>query len=99
MSFPQILIDEDDLKIFEALKTRPDLKNCVLEMIDITEDTMQKLDRGDDAEEAVVETIQKAGNVLLKDWAQRKAEKAEQEARLQSDNREHVKKKSDGKRH
>lgn len=48
MSFPQILADTDDLKILEALKTRPDLKICVLEMIDITEYTIQKLDRGDD---------------------------------------------------
>ena len=98
MSFPQTM-DNDDQKIFEALKARPDLKACFLEMINITEDTMEQLNRGDDAEEAVVETIQKAGNILLQDWAQRKAEKAEQEVRLQSENRVHIKKKSDGKQH
>ena len=46
----------DEERILNALRRNPDLKDCILEMIDITEDPTrdQKLKLGDDAEDAVV---------------------------------------------
>lgn len=72
---------EDEERILNALRTNPKLKNCILEMIDITEDPLrdQKLKLGDDAEDAVVEVIQKTGRELLEEWAQRRSEQASEE--------------------
>jgi hypothetical protein len=88
--------DQEDQAILQALKSNPDLKACFLEMIDITKDTTNQLNRGDDAEDAVVHAIQKTGAVLLKEWAQSKADKAEQEAREQPGIRMHEKKRCCG---
>lgn len=71
--------DQENQKILQALNDNPDLKACILEMIDITEDSTNQLNRGDDAEEAVIQAIRKTGSVLLKEWAQSKADKAAQE--------------------
>lgn len=85
-------VNEDEKKIFQALKDHPDLKACFLEMVDITEDTTNQLNRGDDAEDAVIHAMRKTGATLLKKWAQRKADKAEQEMREESGVRVHEKK-------
>ncbi len=88
--------NQDDQRILQALKDNPDLKACFLEMIDITKDVANQLNRGDDAEDAVVHAIQKTGAVLLKEWAQSKADKAGQEARAEPENRMHEKKRCCG---
>jgi hypothetical protein len=88
--------NQDDQRILQALKDNPGLKACVLEMLDITKDTTNQLDRGDDAEDAVVEVIQKTGAVLLKEWAQSKADKARQIAEAEPGNRMHEKKRCCG---
>jgi hypothetical protein len=90
------LTDPDDQKIFQALEDNPDLKACFLEMIDITKDSANQLNRGDDAEEAVIQAIRKAGATLLREWAQRKADKAEEEAREEPGVRMHEKKRCCG---
>ncbi len=86
---------KDDEKILNALKSNPGLKECILEMIDITEDPTkdQKLKLGDDAEEAVVEVIQKTGKKLLEEWAQRKSDQAAEEVSVKPKHRPHGKKK------
>ena len=82
----------DDQRLLQALKNHPDLKACFLEMVDITEDNTNQLNRGDDAEDAVIAAMRKTGATLLKEWAQKKADKAEQETRGQPHVRIHEKK-------
>lgn len=86
---------EDNARILNALQRNPELKNCFLEMIDIAEDPIkdQKLKLGDDAEDAVVEIIQKTGRKLLEEWAQRRSEQVSEEISLQAKHRPHEKKK------
>src|SRR3989304_1100418 len=63
-------IDEDERAILAALRSSPRLKACILEMVDITDgDAFEELNNGDDAEEAVVDAIQKTGTALLPNLA------------------------------
>ncbi len=96
MSFIQPADQEDNQKIMQALRDNPDLKACILEMLDITKDPTNQLNRGDDAEEAVIQAIRKTGATLLKEWAQRKSDKAEQEMQSQPGVRMHEKKRCCG---
>lgn len=86
---------EDEERILNALRRNPELKDCFLEMIDIAEDPTrsQKLKLGDDAEDAVVEVIQKTGRKLLEEWAQRRSEETANEVSKQPKHRPHGKKK------
>ena len=88
--------DQETHKILQALNSNPDLKACILEMIDITEDSANQLNRGDDAEDAVIQAIRKTGSVLLKEWAQSKADKAAKETEEQPGVRVHEKKRCCG---
>lgn len=54
----------------------PHLEECFLEMMEIATDKSQALNNGDDAEEAVVQTIEKAGQVILQEWANKKEKQA-----------------------
>jgi len=56
-----------------------------------------QLNNGDDAEEAVVDAIQKTGTALLQDWAEKKNCKAEEELKKNPAYRTHKKKESNGK--
>ncbi len=86
---------EDEERILNALRNNPELKNCFLEMIDIAEDPTRdkKLKLGDEAEEAVIEVIQKTGRKLLEEWTQRRAEQAADEVSQRPKHRPHGKKK------
>jgi hypothetical protein len=86
---------QDDERILHALKVNPELKSCFLEMIDIIEDPTkdQKIKLGDDAEEAVVEVIQKTGKKLLEEWAQRRSDQTSKEVSEKPKHRPHGKKK------
>ena len=86
---------EDDQRILNALRNNPDLKNCILEMLDIAQDPTreQKLKLGDEAEEAVVEVIQKTGKKILEEWAQRRSEEAAEKVSQKPKHRPHGKKK------
>jgi aminoglycoside phosphotransferase family enzyme len=91
-------LDEKEKFIIKALKSNPDLKDCFLEMLNITDgENFDKLKTGDDAEEAVVEVIQKTGKSLLQEWVEKKAKKAEKEIAQDKSYRVHEKKKSNGK--
>jgi hypothetical protein len=70
-------LNNDELEILKAIRENPDLKSCFLEMIDIPHSPLGKLDLGDDAEEAVVNSIRKTGAVLLRKWAERKNKELE----------------------
>ena len=93
------MINKDEKKVMEALRANPELKSCFLEMIDITNSPLGTLDNGDEAEEAVVASIQKTGVILLEEWAQRKSNEAEKNIQNNTENRPHIKKKSNGKHH
>ena len=86
-------MDKDAQRIAEACQQDPDLKNCFLEMLDITESPLGTLDNGDDAEEAVISSIRKTGRELLKKWARKKAEDAKKLVADKAENRFHEKKK------
>ena len=91
-------IDEDEKAILAALRSSPRLKACILEMVDITDgDVFENLNNGDDAEEAVVDAIQKTGTALLQGWAEKKNARAEEEIRANKSYRMHKKKDSSGK--
>lgn len=95
MSFTQNVNQEDE-KILQTIKDNPALRACFLEMIEIADDSSSQLNRGDDAEEAVIQTIQKTGAVILQEWAQKKADKAAQELKNEPDIRMHEKKRCCG---
>ena len=85
--------DSDEKAILEALRSSPRLKACVLEMLDITDgDSFDELNSGDDAEEAVVDAIQKTGQALLQEWVKKKKIKAETEVSIDKAYRAHEKK-------
>lgn len=94
---PQIQAqNEREQKILEALRDNPDLEKCFLEMIDISHSPLGKLDNGDEAEEAVVQVIQKTGKLILEEWSQKKSDQATEEVQNQTQNHLHGKKKSGG---
>jgi len=92
------ITNEDEKTILAALRSSPQLKACVLEMVDITDgDAFEELNNGDDAEEAIVGAIQKTGITLLQGWAEKKNANAEKEIRKNQAYRVHKKKDSSGK--
>ena len=86
-------IDEDEKTIVAALRSSPTMKACILEMLDITDgDAFEELNNGDDAEEAVVDAIQKTGKTLLQSWAEKKNARAKEEIMADKSYRAHKKK-------
>jgi hypothetical protein len=71
-------------KAITALGADEGLLDCVLEMIDTADDNKGLLKTGDDAEDAVVDVIQKTGAVLLQKWAEKQSSTIE---RLASEDR------------
>lgn len=87
------ITDEDEKTILAALRSNPRLKTCFLEMVDITDgDVFEDLNNGDDAEDAVVDAIQKTGTALLQGWTEKKNAKTEGEMRTNKLYRPHKKK-------
>jgi hypothetical protein len=79
--------------ILEALRKNPELEKCVLEMIEITQERLAELELGDDAEEAIINVIQKTGKTLLQEWAERQRSRIEEKIREDKTLRPHGKKK------
>ena len=79
-------------RIIAMLQHDESLADCFLEMIDTVEDEKRQLKTGDDAEEAVVAVIRKAGSVMLEKWLRKKEEEAERAASLNPKLRPHQKK-------
>lgn len=89
-------IDPELQKVLNALHANPELKKCILEMIETAADEAGTLNNGDDAEDAVISAIQSAGRVLLRDWAQKKGRQAELLADANPAVRPHEKKRPSG---
>lgn len=87
----KILKDKEDEAILQALHADPTLKICILEMIGIIEAELGVLDRGDDAEEAVVDLMHRTSRALLQKWAEKKEAKAHENLK-RTDYRPHRKK-------
>ena len=90
-------LDEDDTNILSALRANPKFKACIAEMLDIIGgDTFEALNNGDDAEDAVVNAIQKTGTVLLQGWSDEKRYQIEETMKGNSLYRMHKKKAFNG---
>ena len=66
---------EDEI-ILDALHASSTLRACILEMIGIAGAELRTLDRGDAAEEAVVEVMGKTSKAILEKWAEKKEAEA-----------------------
>ncbi len=89
--------DENKLqKVIASLQADESFLDCVLEMIDTVENEKGQLKSGDDAEEAVVSIIQKAGAMMLEKWANKQSIKLGQLAHEDRQIRPHEKKTSVG---
>jgi hypothetical protein len=86
-------LTDKEKAVLAALRENPELEKCFLEMIEITHERLTELKRGDDAEDAVVETIQKTGKTLLKEWAEKQRNRIDEEIRKDKSLRPHGKKK------
>lgn len=86
------ILSKEEQAVVDAMRVNIELKECFLEMIGITHERIKELNKGDDAEEAVVSAIQKTGKVLLQEWAEKKNKEAETIARKESLLRPHEKK-------
>ncbi|HEY4831093.1 MAG TPA: hypothetical protein VIH61_00815 [Waddliaceae bacterium] len=62
-------------------------------MVEITHARLPELEHGDDAEDAVVNAIQKTGKALLQEWAEKQQDRIEEKTREDKALRPHRKKK------
>jgi hypothetical protein len=91
-------IDIHEKAIIQGLRSRPELKACFLEMLDITDgEAFEQLDLGDDAETAVIDVTRKTALTLLGEWAKKKARRAEEEVEQGTAYRAHEKKRPNGR--
>ena len=86
-------LNEQEKTILEAIRENPELGKCFLEMVEITHTNLPELERGDDAEDAVVNAIEKTGKILLQEWAEKQQNRIEEKAREDKSLRPHGKKK------
>jgi DNA-binding transcriptional regulator YiaG len=86
-------LNDNEKAILNAMRENIELEKCFLEMIDITHKRIPELRNGDDAEEAVVHAIQKTGNVLLQEWAEKQEKETDKAGRQDKSIRPHGKKK------
>jgi hypothetical protein len=65
-------ITREEENLLKTIRNNPNLARCLFEMIDITGEDLGDIELADDAEEAVVQSIQKTGKELLTLWMQKK---------------------------
>jgi hypothetical protein len=65
----------------EWLQAHPELMQRIEALRDIVEDTACKVDKADDAEQAVIDELRLLGNDVLHDWAQCKQSQKIEETR------------------
>jgi hypothetical protein len=86
------ILNEKEKAILDAIRENPELEKCFLEMIEITHERLPELERGDDAEDAVVNAIQKTGKALLQEWAEKQKNRIDEKTREDRSLRPHGKK-------
>lgn len=82
--------EEENLLII--IRNNPILGRCVFEMLDIAGEDLGNIELADDAEEAVIKSIDKTGKELLTIWAQKKANQLAEQTKLEIGTRMHEKK-------
>lgn len=87
----EILKDKEDEVILQAFHADPTLRSCIVEMSGMTKAELGTLDRGDGAEEAVVEVMHRTSKALLQKWAEKKEAEAHETVK-EKDYRPHRKK-------
>ena len=87
-------LSPEEKRVLEALRQNPQLLDCFFELAEISENKIDDLQFGDDAEEATVKAIQKTGQATLKGWAKKKEVQAKEEWATKKDYRKHEKKSS-----
>lgn len=85
-------------ELIQFIIDHPHLEACFLEMMEIAKDKTMSLNNGDDAEEAVIESIEKTGQTVLQEWANQKEKQARQLTNLEGCRR-YEKKMSNGTQH
>lgn len=82
----------------ERLKAHPHLRDRVLQILNIAEDAEGKIDKADDAEQRVIEELQKLGQEVLQNWAVGKEKQKVEQLKKELDRkiRGHGKKNSGG---
>jgi hypothetical protein len=68
-------------------------------MIDIAGENLRNIELADDAEEAVVQSIEKIGKEILTLWAQNLQNQSADQAKLENQTRSHEKKNYNGIQH
>jgi hypothetical protein len=71
-------------ELIQFIIDNPHLEACFLEMMEIAKDETLNLNNGDDAEEAVIQSIEKTGQIVLQEWANRKEKQARQMTNLEN---------------
>lgn len=71
-------------ELFQFIIDHPHLEACFLEMMEIAKDKTMNLNNGNDAEEAVIQSIEKTGQTVLQEWANRKEKQARQVINLEN---------------
>jgi len=74
-------MNDRKLSLEEWLQAHPQLKQRIEALRNIVEDTACKVDKADDAEQAVIDELRLLGNDVLHDWAQSKQSQKLEETR------------------
>lgn len=83
-------LTKQEAELIADLRKSPNLMDCVKEIVGIAGDKVS-FQVADDAEDAVVEAIQKAGANTLQEWTQKQELKAREEAAKDPNLRPHKK--------
>jgi len=86
----------EEKKLLNILRKNPQLKQSILEMVDIVGEDLGGIEYADDAEEVIVNNIKKTGKELLTSWAQKRENKIAEETKKERNIRSHEKKTSNG---
>lgn len=86
-------LSEDERYLLQTLRENPSLKEPLLELIGVVGKNFEKLETGDEAEEATVTAIRKSGQAILQKWADRRVELVESQYVPEKGTRPHGKKK------
>ena len=93
------IITKQEEKLLLAIRKNPSLAECFFEMIDIAGENLGNIELADEAEEAVVQSIEKTGKEVLTLWAQNLQNQLADKAKIEIQTRSHEKKTSNGIRH
>jgi hypothetical protein len=77
-------MDSQREELIQFIIDNPHLEACFLEMMEIAKDKTMSLNNGDDAEEAVIQSIEKTGQTVLQEWANQKEKQSRQLTNLEN---------------